>query len=48
MYMFQEIIYPLVHFFVQKNTDLWLRKIQQINPELRISKLSHEGVSGYL
>jgi hypothetical protein len=37
----------LMHFSVQGNTDLWVR-VKKLNPELWISKLLHEGLSGYL
>jgi hypothetical protein len=48
MYNFHKILYPLMHFSVQKSMDLWLRKIYYLNPELWTSKCFIEGLSKYL
>jgi len=34
MYKFQDTLYPLMHFPVQENMDLFLREIYYLNPEL--------------
>jgi hypothetical protein len=36
-----------MHFCVQANRDLWFR-MKKLNTELRICKLLHDGLSGYL